>query len=79
MTIAVDRDALQEASQSDPAVATLDGFVSRMTASFIFQDVPERCTLESTLTDTGNVVIVMQPRDSNDSEFCHNKTEVRVL
>lgn len=80
MILAVDRKALQEASESNPRLATVDGFTEELADfSLLFEMVEFSCTLEPTLTETGNLQIAIVAKGDNSSEFCHEKAQVRQL
>ncbi len=80
MILAVDREALQEVSESNPRVATVDGFTGEMTDfTLIFETVEQSCTIEPSLTETGNLQIAIVAKGDNNSEFCHEKAHVRSL
>ena len=78
MIIAVDRDALEDATMNDPELSTVDGFVERMTETAVFQTVGQSCTIEATITDTGNLEITLVAKGDNNSEFCNEKANVSL-
>ena len=79
MSIALDREALDDVAQTDPDVGTVDGFVERMTDSELFEKIVGNCTLEATLTSTGDMEILLgavSPRDAESSQLCNKLAEV---
>ncbi len=77
MILAVDREALQEATERNLRLATVDGFTEEMTDfSLVFETVEHSCTIEPTLTETGNLQLAIVAKGDNNSEFCHEKARV---
>ncbi len=75
--LAVNREALQEATERNIRLATVDVFTEEMADfSLVFETVEHSCTIEPTLTETGNLQLAIVAKGDNSSESCHEKARV---
>ena len=77
MTVAVDRAALEEASENDLSLGTADGFAGRMAElEEVFTDIEENCSIEISITDAGNLQMTLLATSESTSDFCNEKSRV---
>lgn len=78
ITVAIDREVLDDVSETDPESVTVDSFVERMTDIEVFSEVEGNCTVEATVTSTGDMELVLvagSPEDAMSSELCNRLAE----
>lgn len=76
VTVALDQDALDEASEQDSELGTVDGFVSRLMESPPLQKARGKCQVEATLTDTGNLHLTLSAQLSTEAKHCQSTAAV---
>lgn len=79
MTVALDHDALDEASEQDSELGTVDGLVSRLMESPPLQALSGKCQLEATLTDTSNLQLTLNALLSTEAKHCQSISEVSYM
>ena len=68
MYIGLDRDGLDEYIELDPSLSTVDDLLETLiSSSFIRQEVVERCEVEGSLLETGELHILLENKRSTDS------------
>ena len=76
-TLAIDRVALDDASQTNTALRTVDEFAGQMATAELFSELPGKCELEVVLTNTGDLQMLFCATSTEHAQFCMDKSEVR--
>ena len=79
VTISLDRHALDEASEGDQNLGTLDGFVSRLLQFEAFRELHLLCHIATTLTRTSDLHLVVSAVGLQEAELCHTMTHVSTM
>ena len=79
VTVALDQDALDEASEQDSELGTVDGFVSRLMEFPLLKKLRGKCQVEATLTDTSNLQLTLSAELSTEAKHCQSISEVSLL
>lgn len=75
MTIGLDRDGLDEYIELNPSLDTVDELLETLVADgFISEESLERCTMEGSLLETGNLHMLLQNKMNTDN-FCYMTIE----
>ena len=75
-TLAIDQEALDDASQTNTALRTVDEFAGQMAAAELFSELPGKCELEVVLTNTGDLQMLFCATSTEHAQFCMDKSEV---
>jgi hypothetical protein len=74
--IAIDLAGLRNYVNINPSARTLDDFIEALVdASFIDEEITERCQLDASFTVTRNIQLSLSAKTDTDSEFCHTASE----
>ena len=76
ISIAINRDELEEAAAQDEGLSTLDGFVGRLADIELIQNASSRCNVEASLTTMSTIEIVLSANVSEEAEYCGEVSEV---
>ena len=76
--VAIDFRGLGEFVMINPLLRTLDALVRVLVESgFISEEVTDRCLLEPSFTDSGDLEISLSARDPDtDADFCFEQSEI---
>lgn len=72
----IDVDSLTDASESNPDISNVDAFTILLLDVSALQNVENKCEIEPTLNDVGNLVLIFEAKSRKDSQFCYDVTVV---
>lgn len=75
VSIAMDKEGLDEYVQLNPSISDLDDLIgSAIATGFIPQETLDRCNITSSLLDTGDLQIVLESNQTNE-QYCNHAAE----
>ena len=75
VSIAMDKEGLDEYVQLNPSISDLDDLIgSAIATGFIPQETLNRCNITSSLLDTGDLQIVLESNQTNE-RYCNHAAE----
>ena len=72
----IDRDALTDASETNPDIQTTDKFTLELLEAGVFQGLEDKCIVEVSLTDREDLQLTLTSTNDMYSEYCNSKSEV---